>query len=350
MKQMQIFRQDCSSRRWPYCLIVACLLAVSAPASCLADQDRARAEKLLALASEKMLVKQEGAQPFHLEAQVAYSGPDGKVEGVVREIWVSKKLNRTEVFLPGYTESFGAQEGKQWFYASMAGRAAWIASVFRAFQRVESPWLAETEDVTGIKETRSAGVLLTCIESRGQHRHKVRRCFDGDSGLLTQVEEDVDELKAVIQYAAWEDRGGRVFPRDIRVYDKDQPVTQIQVTLVETDFTAEPQWFDPPTGAEYVDDCKTVEPPRIVGYVPPKSRYSRRDGVVRFGAYLTAEGKLQRLTLLKGLTAQANVAAAEAIRQWDFKPAMCDGKPTSIMIRLEVNFERPGLVLIYPRR
>ena len=76
---------------------------------------------------------------------------------------------------------------------------------------------------------------------------------------------------------------------------------------------------------------------RVEPVYPEDARQHYIQGEVLFEAWVGKDGAVEELKLLRGNTELA-VAAADAVRQWRFKPYQPHGKPVDFSTRLSVNF------------
>ena len=85
-----------------------------------------------------------------------------------------------------------------------------------------------------------------------------------------------------------------------------------------------------------------VKPPKVIHYVEPdfspSSQEAYVEGVVRIGAVVDTEGIPVDLHVVKGLNAQEDRLAVEALKQWRFKPGTKNDKPVKVKINVEINF------------
>lgn len=70
---------------------------------------------------------------------------------------------------------------------------------------------------------------------------------------------------------------------------------------------------------------------------PPLARQSRVSGVVQLEARIGADGRVKEVRVLQGHP-MLRSAAADAVKQWTYKPAMLNGQPIESSSRVEVNF------------
>lgn len=71
----------------------------------------------------------------------------------------------------------------------------------------------------------------------------------------------------------------------------------------------------------------------------PEARKERIQGVVIVQAWIDATGEVRQVKVLKGLPLGLAEAAAEAVGQWRFEPALDrDGNPVDVLYNLTINF------------
>ena len=85
-----------------------------------------------------------------------------------------------------------------------------------------------------------------------------------------------------------------------------------------------------------------VKPPLKVKDVkplyPPAARQMRTQGVVILEVTIGEEGKVKEVKVLKSL-ALLEGAAIDAVKQWEFKPTLINGKATPVIMPVAVNFK-----------
>jgi TonB family protein len=74
--------------------------------------------------------------------------------------------------------------------------------------------------------------------------------------------------------------------------------------------------------------------------VTEKSRKAKISGVVLLDVMVTADGRVTKSVVLKGLGSGPDESALEAVRDWKMKPALGpDGKPVNCRVQVEVTFQ-----------
>lgn len=69
-----------------------------------------------------------------------------------------------------------------------------------------------------------------------------------------------------------------------------------------------------------------------------EARAAKTQGDVKFDVVIDEQGKAKRIALIQGDSYGLTTRALEAIRKWQFKPAMKDGKPVTVCVVIEVTF------------
>ncbi len=88
--------------------------------------------------------------------------------------------------------------------------------------------------------------------------------------------------------------------------------------------------------------CGEITHPVVTEKVNPKYPESAREdkvtGVVVVETVITEEGIVDDIRVLESTDERLSTAAVEAIEQWRFEPALCDGTPVGVYYNLTVNF------------
>jgi len=114
--------------------------------------------------------------------------------------------------------------------------------------------------------------------------------------------------------------------------------TKVLVAATKTFVKPEPR--NPPN-AKRIEPGMT--PPRPVTRVEPRypmeAKVKGIYGVVIIEATISEKGDVTEARILKDLPEGLGQAAADAVRQWKFEPAMQEGKPVPVVFNLTVNFK-----------
>ena len=90
------------------------------------------------------------------------------------------------------------------------------------------------------------------------------------------------------------------------------------------------------------DLCDEITHPVVVEKVnpkyPPDAREEKVMGMVTVETVITEEGVVEEIQVVESADDRLAAAAVEAIQQWRFEPALCDGKPVGVYYNLTINF------------
>ena len=85
-----------------------------------------------------------------------------------------------------------------------------------------------------------------------------------------------------------------------------------------------------------------LQPPRPIQVVEPRYPIALIDNPVAGEAMIqltiTAEGDVENVSVVEATRPEFGAAAAEAVRQWHFSPAVEDGKPVPLKTRIPIRF------------
>lgn len=77
---------------------------------------------------------------------------------------------------------------------------------------------------------------------------------------------------------------------------------------------------------------------RVIPAYPPLARQTRIEGKVVFTAVIGTDGSILQLKMASGHPLLA-AAAADAVRQWRYRPTLLNGEPVEVVTVIEVNFK-----------
>lgn len=102
-------------------------------------------------------------------------------------------------------------------------------------------------------------------------------------------------------------------------------------------------------------DEELTQPRIVAGNLPQYTQEAREDGIqgkVTLEVLISSKGKVIGAEVIVGLHPALDEAAVAAVREWTFKPATLNGKPTVTTARLSIEFRLtspesgfPGVIL-----
>jgi TonB family protein len=85
-----------------------------------------------------------------------------------------------------------------------------------------------------------------------------------------------------------------------------------------------------------------VKAPKVVHYVEPQFSSSSKEafveGVVKLKTTVTPDGLPSDIEVTKGLNAEENESAVEAVKQWRFQPGTKSGEAVHVRVSIEIAF------------
>lgn len=85
-----------------------------------------------------------------------------------------------------------------------------------------------------------------------------------------------------------------------------------------------------------------VKPPKLVHYVEPSfspsSKEAYVEGTVKISTVVTRDGATTDSRVTRGLNAEEDRTAIEAVKQWKFQPGTKAGQPVKVRVNVEVTF------------
>ena len=198
-----------------------------------------------------------------------------------------------------------------------------------------------------VKSHDKDGVQQRCAEVMWATGTDRILCFDEAGGSRLSVEYPKGENQnppeiSRIEYSAFNNVGGKRVPFEIRAFRDRKVVAAVRVLEITPSAAENPELFLAPTSSEFWSKCDDMQNPELVNRVQPRYPTSARSngelGRVILYAVIEADGTLSHLTLIQRATPALESAAAEAIRQWHYKPAACGSTPIRVETSLPVDF------------
>lgn len=182
--------------------------------------------------------------------------------------------------------------------------------------------------------------IVNVTPSRGG-RYVVRVAVHGPEGVFTVGAEMLaDEVHTVTS-----DRGDRTLTFVVRVNAGGSGTADLEVKEKGAVVAASKKIFEPaapPNDGKYLRVGGDVRPPVVIQRAEPvyspEARAARVSGIVIVEARISETGNVDDVRILKPLPFGLDQAAAEAVRQWKFRPGVKDGIAIPVVFNLTVNF------------
>jgi TonB family protein len=333
--------------RWRTWLVVSLasvvLLLVVHPITLLAS-DKAKQEG-------KELVDQAEAKAnifalpsFEIKATVRIDNKDKPLDGSYLLLWNGPEQWREEISVPTYSEVQVGGKGVVFLKRNtdfIPLRIDQLRSALgyssgtphpRSFIHVTP---APNETIKKIHDRKINGSKATCVEFVESHENHTREvCVDKATGALVRQPPFLDrEMMAV---------GGKVFPRFLSYVENGKPLAEIQISELKTTERLPSSAFEPPNGSVSKPGCMNPSPGRLAKRVmpqhPEQERRSHAEGTVAIYAQIAHDGVPRQFRIVSGLTQGLNNASLDAVQQWRYEPATCNGIPVDVETVITVNY------------
>ena len=339
-------------RAYSFCmatrLLLICSLLFSLAAPVAAGTDPQRAIDLIEQASDKSNIFE--LPSFRMAADVTIDNFGKPVSGKYVLLWNGPEQWREEISLPGYSEVEIGAKGVvflkrttdympyQIFKLHQAlgfGVGAWVDGFFSLGPQAK-------ERPKRIHDQKIAGKKSTCIEIQTAMTYAREVCIDQTTGLINRAHGGITDSEPI-------PLGTKVFPSSIVYRQENRVLVEVHVTELKTGEHFQAAAFDPPAGTTSRPGCMNPVPPRknrnADPHYPEQDKLARNQGRVGLYAKIDSAGVPQNLGVVLSAAPGLNAASLEAVRQWRYEPATCDGRPVETEVIVEVNYELSGTEL-----
>jgi TonB family protein len=286
---------------------------------------------------------------FEMKASVRVDNVDNKgksLDGSYLLLWDGPERWREEISLPGYSEIQVGGKGVIFLKRNTDFIPLRVAQLHSALgygygegsyphhffiNVVPRP----DETIKKIHGRKMNGSKVDCVEIV-DHENRTRQvCVDETTGTLVRENPFLDsELMSV---------GGKLFPRFLSYVEYGKPLAEIHVTEFTTPRQIPSSAFNPPPGTVSKPGCMNPTPARLVKRVNPQypehERQSRIEGTVSIYGWIGKDGSVSEPRIISGVAPGLNDASLEAVRQWRYQPATCNGTPIDVEAVLTVMYQ-----------
>lgn len=323
-------------------LIMTVILFMS---TAFADEKDAEVVALIERAKQLSDIRAEGAPPFQLKLTFKIIEENGaSLEGAYTEVWVSKTHWRRETILGDFRRTQIVVDRKRWHLDSATAVPEHLEDSFRLTDI--GRFRPEAWKGVKVEDRRLAGLSVRCLELKNGPYARSALCFDKTSGTLvadfipSQPGTRIGET--VCLYNDYQKFGDRLLARSYQC-DQDERM-KMEARVVELAAPATDQTvFTQPQGAKESVNCLSpIKAPTVVSQPDPKTLASlvRTLVVIRF--IVGTDGKPHDLKVTSAPNRGFDEAALDAVRQWIFKPATCDGEPVEADVSVNIMFHESG--------
>ena len=173
-----------------------------------------------------------------------------------------------------------------------------------------------------------------CVVIKNQNKYETHICFDRATSLLRAVYDNAGSRYEFSDYQTFE---GRKVPSKMNAYQWKILVVEAKLLFL-TRTAADLTLVTPPPDAEAWDWCPNMEPPKLIRATRPQG-YRGAWGANRFWVVVGADGRVEEGGLMTSAGVLLDRSAANALKDWLFRPAMCNGLPIRVKTTAGFTFE-----------
>jgi TonB family protein len=336
-----------------------------------ASKKEVEAASLIERARQLSDIHAEGSSPFRLKLNFKVTRKeDGAVlEGTYTKAWASKTQWRRETIIGDSHRVEVVAEQQRWLVESsqtLPEPALNLPALVALGRFQPEVWKPER-----IEKRKLNGGAVRCIEAApeiraGLHIAAAQQieipseaptlCFDASSGVLAaDIEPQPDTYEQYTSskpppvlccnvvhhtlscfFSDYQRFGERLVARSHHCIEDGHPLLDGVVTELVIESNPAPSVFVLAGAVKERTGCPdAIRPPRVVYQPEPVNPSS--SGVVAIKLNVGVDGAARDLAIVSSPNRSLEKSALEAVREWRFRPASCDGEPVSMKIAVEVD-------------
>ena len=304
-------------------------------------------ESLIVKARSKEILWTEGTPKLALRAEIQVAnGQGGWANAEYLFAWASPSQWREEIKFADYDRLRIGSEKGYWQTSTLNYKPEFVFQLDEMLHVNTLLELSQGETLGRVKQREENGITEDCTDVKNKFGTGRTLCFDDSTGALVAVEYSATGIWR-IEYSDFRPVAGKILPFEVRATSDGRTVASMKVAAVG-DFGDEAAVFTAPANAEFWARCNDMptamqpEPHQARPVYPMAAKAMREQGTVVFYAIVEPDGSVAHLTPIQTAAPDLVAAAAEAVRTWRYKPAICDGKPVRRETRIAVEFTLAG--------
>jgi TonB family protein len=308
--------------------LICCLMLAQVTSELFAKDDKNRnmASLLFEKAASLWNIRQSDVGPFQLKGSVRFFEvmPNSTVEGSFLYMWTDEDHWRSELSIAGFKEVMVGGQREYYRLRNLDYMPLRVAQWSHVWSYTSFLELRATDQVKKVRKIKlKSGDEATCVERQRDDYGAEEVCFDAKLGVLRRI----TSYSEIYEYDDFRPFQGRIFPRLMRVTSYDKRVVEYVVEDITSEPNISPAMFESPAEAELWPYCpdhisaKFLKGPLPV--YPPEARSQGIEGQVMVYALVGNDGKATKHKIVKSVMPAMDAAAIEAMRNWQYQPAMC---------------------------
>jgi TonB family protein len=328
--------------------VLATFAALTSGLLCLGREDPISPESLIAQALKLQDVWSDGTPEVKVRTEIEILDSKGKsTRGRYEVTWISPSRWSERLEIADY-KRLRVHDSRGYWQQSTLSFQPEIIFQLDSILDFKTVLKIGAKQVLGKVKTRDRdGARQRCTEVKWTTGTEHILCFDEANGNLLSVEYPRSENQnppdiSRVEYGAFNKLGDKRIPYEVHAF-RDRTVVLTAKILDVTPITEDSAGlFVTPVHSEFWPQCNDIQNPELVNRVQPRypasARSNGEQGRPVFYAVIETDGTLSHLTLIQRATPALESAAADAIRQWHYKPAVCGSMPIRTETSIQVDF------------
>jgi len=286
---------------------------------------------------------------FQMKANVQIENQGKFVDGSYQLLWNGPDQWREEIHFPGYTEVQVGGKGTIFiqrstdFYplrisnlrAALGFGSEGVDLNLRGVRSLTRSGATPKDKIKKVRERKDHSTPETCVEYERPSEHSWEICTNDSTKTLvrsprTFADKDLQPV------------GGKVYPRSLSYSEEGKTLAKAEVTELTTPGQFSPDSFVPPSGISSQAGCMNPTPAVLVKKrapeYPENARQQRIQGLVALDARIGADGVVKIGKVVVSASPELNQSSINALQEWRYEPATCNGKPVEVETILEVKY------------
>lgn len=293
---------------------------------------------LMAKAVDLENLRAQGAKSFHLSMKIhARQVGSDPADGSYDETWISPDIWRREITFRDFHQLEVGDSNSKWVSRNLDFRPRVASLTAAAIETFMRPDLMPEERILSVHGKTRNGIALQCIQVRKEHSRDRQLCFESSGALVSH-----ERGNQRIEYEGYRRAGDKVLPSEIIFFEDGNRVLSIDVGELDSVNDPVPQFFERSADAKefapcerWLEEATTKVPPRY----PEDARRAHDEGTVVLYVLLKADGRVQRLRVIRGVTKSLDLATLDSVRQWVYPPAHCGTAGLQSETEVQVNYK-----------
>jgi TonB family protein len=309
-----------------------------------ADEPPTESEVMLARARQLEHLRTTSAAPFLLQADIRAAIDDKEISGSYKLLWWGSDRWQESVELGDFRRMREGVTGGYWQLRSLDYQPQIIFYLDRLLNIPSLLEIHAGEKARKARMRKFAAISLPCVEVDRAGVAVRDLCFDPATGLLIHAETPKpDSERTFFDYSDAILIFTNQFPGKLRVQSgKDLSIELSIDRLQSASGEQPPQPIPSSKDFEFWHSCQdptlAILENRVAPDYPDALKRAHARGTVKFYVRIEPEGTLSHIKTLQSASPLLDRAAREAIGQWRYKPATCQGTPVPAETVIELHF------------